>query len=300
MKRWFGTPDDRCPSCEIRKEDASHLCRCPNEERTLLLKDNTHELETWMLSNNNTYHELAYLIPKYILCRGTVKFCDLGPMSPRMMELANSQDTIGWRNFMEGRISRHIYRLQRSHLTTSSSHLTAASWMNQFISRVLHITHSQWLFRNFMLHDSAAGYLKLQERTSLAVQIDSLMSAQSSSIPEECRFLLEFDTDRLLRSEADTQHYWIAAMEAALAAKSKPPSTNRESSTPQTSRKAWHSRWTSSTTITQLRIDARSRVIPPDWIWTENSITHPPSSYRRPVHSASQLRHKSNKKHKPD
>ena len=300
MRRWFGSPDDRCPSCEICAENAAHLCRCPNEERTMLLKDNTNELETWMLANDNRYHELAYLIPKYILCRGTVKFCDLGPMSSRMMELALSQDTIGWRNFMEGRVSHHIYKLQRAHLMTSSSRISAVSWMSQFISRVLHITHSQWLFRNFMLHDSAAGYLKLQERAAMAVQIDSLMSAHSSSLPEECGFLLEFDTERLLRSDLDTQHYWVAAMEAALAAKSVTSPTRREVTSGRSSRKAWRSRWNSSSVILQLRNDAQSRVVPSDWVWTTTAVTWPTSSYQRPVHSATQLHHKSNKKHKPD
>lgn len=85
----------------------------------------------------------------------------------------------------------------------------------------LHITHSQWLFRNFILHDSAAGYLKLKERATPAVQIGSLMSAQSLSIPEKCRFLLKFDMDRLLKSDTDTQHYWVAAMEATLAVAAK-------------------------------------------------------------------------------
>lgn len=266
----------------------------------MLLKDNTDELEQWMLSHDNTYHELAYLIPKYILCRGTVKFCDLGPMSPRMMTIALSQDTIGWRNFMEGRVSRHIYTLQRAHLLTSSSHLTAHNWMKHFISKVLHITHSQWLFRNFMLHDSAAGYLRLKERATLAVQIDSLMSAQSSSIPEECRFLLEFDVDRLLQSDTNMQHYWVSAMEAALSAKSNIISRSSASPSQQPSRKAWQSRWNASSVILQLRADNRSRIIPSTWVWTSSSVTHPSSHYCRPAHMAAQLHHKSNKKHKPD
>ena len=300
IKRWFGNTDNRCPSCEIRSETAAHLCRCPNEERTLLLKDNTAVLEEWLLKNDSTYHELAYLIPKYILCRGTVKFCDLGPMSPRMMEVATSQDAIGWRNFMEGRVSKRIYALQRNHLLTSSSQISAGSWMKQFISNILHITHSQWLFRNFMLHDSTAGYLRLKERATAAAQIDSLMSTNTSSIPEECSFLLEFDTEHLLQSDMDTQQYWIAAMEAALAARSRVPRSPAEPPSHQRPRRQWQSRWNASSVIAELREDARSRILPDDWIWTDTAVTRPSSGYRRPIHSSSNLHHKSNKKHKPD
>lgn len=300
MKRWFGSSDDKCPSCKIRSETAGHLCRCPNEERTMLLRDNTSELQDWLNKNNNTHHELAYLVPKYILCRGTVKFCDLGPMSPQMMEIATQQDLIGWRNFLEGRVSKSIYTLQRTHLLLSSSHLKARNWMKQFISRILHITHSQWLFRNFTLHDSSAGYLKLKERSLAAAEIDSLMSAPSSSVPDECKFLLEFDTENLLRSDTDTQHYWIAAMNAALAAKSNVVETQPFLSSTTSTRRTWHSRWNASSVILELRKDKNSCVIPADWVWTESAITKPKSRYRCPTHGSSQLHYKSNKKHKPD
>ena len=151
-----------------------------------------------------------------------------------------------------------------------------------------------------MLHDSAAGYLKLKERATLAVQIESLMSAPSLAIPEECNFLLEFDVEQLLRSGTDTQHYWVAAMEAALSATSEAGHLHRDSHTHATNRKAWQSRWNASSVISQLRAEARTRTIPPDWLWTTSSVTHPASPSTRPIHTATQLHHKSNKKHKPD
>ena len=120
---------------------------------------------------------------------------------------------------MEGRISSDITALQRKHLTLSGSRLTAKSWSSKFISMILHITHSQWIFRNFMLHENSMGYLHLKEHTDAAIQIDSLMQCRPSSIPTDSHFLLEFDTDRLLASDIDTQHYWLAAMNAAIAAK---------------------------------------------------------------------------------
>lgn len=135
MKRWFAADDDRCPSCLLGKERADHLCRCPNEERTQLLRENTNELEEWMTQHDNTHHKLLYWIPKYILCHGQVRFQDLGPMSRRMMEIAKSQDTIGWRNFMEGRVSRRIATLQQQHLISSSSRLSTQSWMKQLSTK---------------------------------------------------------------------------------------------------------------------------------------------------------------------
>jgi hypothetical protein len=60
-----------------------------------------------------------------------------------MKALAKSQDEIGWRNFMEGRISTHFYSMQHYHLTLSASYLNGGDWMKQFIMKILHLTHSQ-------------------------------------------------------------------------------------------------------------------------------------------------------------
>lgn len=114
VARWTGSDDDRCPSCVRHKEDANHLCRCPNEDRTLLLKQDTEELGAWLYENDNTHPEIAYWVPKYILCRGAVKFADLGNMSPAMKRASVAQDQIGWRNFMEGRIPLNSGRCNNS------------------------------------------------------------------------------------------------------------------------------------------------------------------------------------------
>jgi len=57
-----------------------------------------------------------------------------------MKALAQSQDMIGYRNFMEGHILTHFYKIQNSHLAMSSSFLNGADWAKQFISKILHVT----------------------------------------------------------------------------------------------------------------------------------------------------------------
>ena len=103
--------DERCPNCG-RWEMVAHLLLCSNGDRTQLLIDNTDKLEQWLERDGITDPELAYWIPKYILMRGNKPFEDLGAMSPGMKALARSQDTIGYRNFMEGHISIHFYEFR--------------------------------------------------------------------------------------------------------------------------------------------------------------------------------------------
>jgi hypothetical protein len=98
----------------------------------------------------------------------------MGAMSPRMKALAQSQDKIGYHNFMEGYISIQFYEIQNFHLAMCSSVLNGADWAKQFISKILHITHSQWIFRNFSLHDKRNGYIHKKKAEEIALELESL------------------------------------------------------------------------------------------------------------------------------
>ena len=215
MKRCKATDDDRCPSCWSRKERARHLCECPSDSRTQLFLDNVAELDGWLSLNDNTDSELAYWLVKYIQGRGRLKFAELGPLSQNLLEAAVSQDRIGWRNMMEGRISKEFYGIQCLHLSKSHSRINGNDWMNGLITRLIHISHSQWLFRNFTLHDSQCGYKRLKDKEEVQMQIIELSKTDPARIPDHSRFLLEIDTEILRTSDYETQVYWVAAMEAA-------------------------------------------------------------------------------------
>ena len=213
--RCEGLADTSCPDCGRPHERASHLCVCPDEDRSRLFRESTEKLERWLHYHHCTNPELAYWLPKYILSRGLVLFVDLGHMSPSMKRIAASQDKIGWRNFMEGRVSKRLFAMQHLHLSTSPSFLNGGDWMKTFISKVLHISHSQWIFRNITLHDRNRGVLRLQDRVAILREIEHLMLTEKSHLPSDCAFLLEFDLDKLRTSDLDGQQYWVYAVKAA-------------------------------------------------------------------------------------
>ncbi len=129
----------------------------------------------------------------------------MGAMTPRMKALAQSQDMIGYCNFMEGYISVHFYEIQNFHLAMSGSFLNGADWAKQFISKILHITHSQWIFRNFSLHDNRHGYLLKKKADEIAVELESLAEIAPEDVPAESRFLLEINF-----SDLNMGHYTIS------------------------------------------------------------------------------------------
>ena len=214
MARLQDLIDNKCPNCGMI-EKAEHLNVCPSEDRTRLLEEGVDKLSSWLTQDNKTDPELAYYLPKYILFRGSRSWSTLGVMSPGMRAVAMAQDSIGWREFMEGKVAKEMGRLQQFHCATASCRMNGDDWMKHFINHILHLSHSQWIFRNITLHHRTQGYLRLKEREDVLKQIDTLIETDPGAVPEASKFLLEFDHNALYRSSFEHQVYWVAAVKAA-------------------------------------------------------------------------------------
>jgi hypothetical protein len=216
MARILGNTDDRCPNCLVGPERSAHLNKCCDQGRTHLFEMNVRELHAWM--NNNTDWELRYWIIHYLLLRGERSMSSLGDMSPWMKEIAYEFDLIGWEDMLHGRLPKSLHTFQSAYCRVRNSRLTGTDWMKKFTAKLLEISHSQWLFRNFLLHNNAKGHLHRSHQAAVLVEIAALATTPPEGIPEESRFLLEIDLMNLDKSPLTQQEYWIAAMTAAISA----------------------------------------------------------------------------------
>jgi hypothetical protein len=116
----------------------------------------------------------------------------------------------------------HLYTLffeiQTFHLAMSSSFLNGIDWTKQFITKILQITHSQWIYRNISLHDKRQGYLHNKRSEELMKEMESLADLAPEEVPEASRFLLEINFTELLKYHIETQKYWTLAVNATLVA----------------------------------------------------------------------------------
>jgi hypothetical protein len=123
----------------------------------------------------------------------------------------------------ENRISHHRFflgevNIQSFHLAMSSSYLNGEDWTKQFISKILQITHSQWIFRNISFHDRKNGYLRNKMVDELLQHINSLSEVSPEEHPKSSRFLLEINFSELSKHHLETQRYWTLAVDVALKA----------------------------------------------------------------------------------
>ena len=93
--------------------------------------------------------------------------------------------------------------------------MNGAEWVKHFISRLLHISHGQWVMWSFTVHDQTRGYLWLQYWKQVLEEIDRLVDEDPANIPQESQFLLEVNFSPLLRSSFEDQSYYVMAMKAA-------------------------------------------------------------------------------------
>ena len=87
--------------------------------------------------------------------------------------------------------------------------------MKDFVSKILHISHLQWIFRNFSLHNRSTGYLKDAEQRTILKEVAALAETELSEVPEKSRYLLEIDFTALAHSTVERQSYWMMAIKAA-------------------------------------------------------------------------------------
>lgn len=99
-------------------------------------------LDDW-LEEADTDSELRHCLVHYACSRGGEMMEDICRGIPRFHRMAQSQDKIGWRRFMEGMISTHLVELQYHAHTVAGSCRSIKAWATGLVIKLLEITHGQ-------------------------------------------------------------------------------------------------------------------------------------------------------------
>ena len=129
--------------------------------------------------------------------------------------MADSQDLIGWRRFMEGMISKEMVEIQRQFCEIVETKMTAERWAQGLITKLPEITHGQWLYRNVHVHDKVTGTLVTKRKEELKEAILDQLYIGEEGRAEEDKYLLEINLEELETTSGVKQHYWLLAIRAA-------------------------------------------------------------------------------------
>jgi hypothetical protein len=93
--------------------------------------------------------------------------------------------------------------------------MTGENWMKAFVLHLIKISHLQWIFCNFTLHNKQRGHLSLLKWATVLKEVDRLLDTAPEDIPAGSQYLLELDYSALYNASLERQSYWVLAMKAA-------------------------------------------------------------------------------------
>lgn len=125
----------------------------------------------------------------------------------------NGQDWMaevhGW-NGIKGN-SQHSREAQE----VGKSKLPIQSWCAGWVTRLLEVTHGQWLYRNVHLHDTLMGDLITRKKEDSRQELLDQIELGGEGLGEEDKYLLEINLEELDTSSGDDQTYWLLSLRAA-------------------------------------------------------------------------------------
>eukprot|EP00956_Cyclotella_meneghiniana_P009764 scaffold13538_cov72-Cyclotella_meneghiniana.AAC.6 len=147
MRHINGHTVDVCPNCGCHPERPQYIIFCRDPARSAVFDSSIDKLVEW-LASQRTDALLTILLSEYLRHRGDVPMASLCTPCSDYYELAEVVDSLGFRNLLEGRISKLFYDarladIKRWHLNKHAGH-----WCNGLILRLLQITYRQWTYRN--------------------------------------------------------------------------------------------------------------------------------------------------------
>jgi hypothetical protein len=212
VKRW-------CPCCRRAKETAEHVVSCSEFGRVETLHKTVDFVAEW-LAEIGTNPTLRICIVRFAHGRGYLSMRDIcRELGQQFQEMAVEQDTIGWRRFMEGMISKKLVCIQDDHHSFTGEGIAGLSWARQLVVRLLEVTHGQWIYRNIKVHDEHQGTIRTGEKEALQREIEEELRLGFEGFLDMDRSLADVTLEDLERSGGERQEYWLLAVKAARVAK---------------------------------------------------------------------------------
>lgn len=210
---------DKCPSCGVAVETCGHVLLCDEAGRVDLLHKSIDLVDAW-LRDVGTDGALRKVLIEYAHGRGGKTMNEIvGWKRGMWLQLARSMDTIGWRRFMEGMVSKEVVKIQSKAEDGGRCKLSVDNWCKGLVTRLLEVTHGQWLYRNVHVHDRINGEKAMQRKESLRKELESQIALGGDGLEEEDQYLLEINLGDLDNSTGEDQTYWLMALQTARTAK---------------------------------------------------------------------------------
>ena len=118
---------------------------------------------------------------------------------------------------MEGCISKEVIQLHLEFAKVHGMKMSMAGWASGLITKLLEVTHGQWIYRNLLVHEQTSGVLATKKKEEFQIEIQRQQDLGVEGLADEDKFLLEIRLEDLEESSGEQQEYWLLAIKAARA-----------------------------------------------------------------------------------
>jgi hypothetical protein len=157
-------------------------------------------------------------LEEYLSHRGKRDMRKICRSLPYLAKWATEMDTLGWENFMEGRIGLTLLEMQQETLKNAGSRQHIKSWAVEYIQHILGITHKQWVYRNTRTHICLLDGKTEADHERIMEQVSDLLFTDPDELLPEHRHLLELDFSELGAGSTTARQYWMANITSAIEA----------------------------------------------------------------------------------
>jgi hypothetical protein len=219
MKIWKFQDHSKCPRCPEPYEDPQHILCCPAPSARARWITAVTKLKSW-LTKNHTMPELTTVI---------IRSLHLWP-NPRnnpptlhsttkrygLQKAMFEQNTIGWYNFLMGRISVRWQHVQQQYFEWLKRRNTGKAWATALLKKVWEVSWDLWDHRNEVrLSTLSPTNRKIIE--DLNAQISVEFATGTTGLGHRDHHWLEKPLAHVIGYDKDHKAQWLASIDLARA-----------------------------------------------------------------------------------
>ncbi len=211
LVKWKHQRDPRCPRCG-RPEDTAHVLLCVAQGTTAIWNEQTQELTTYLVESTTEAHLQQAILTRLHQWRHQLPFTDV--TDPDVQQALQAQDTLGWKNFIEGLPVKQWAHLQQRYYNSLDSSCSGKQWMASLIKHLNRLGRAMWKHRNDIKHFSDRHRHK-EEEIELDHEIVRQFIQGPDDLPAGDRHHFRFNIITLQNRSLAFKQSWFANVMAA-------------------------------------------------------------------------------------
>ena len=210
--------DSKCPRCQCRNEDSTHILLCTEVSATETFADGVYNLEV-ELNKLRTHPAIATTILFTLFDRGNSSFQSNIPTSVPAEEseifeaiemAASEQDQIPFEYIFEGHIvKKWNYAQAMAYRKTGNNHRSGKIWAKKIVKLLYGITRDMWNHRNKRLYDNTTASTSLKRRKTVLREVRTHIRIGFSTIRNKDKKTICMDMATLKKWTTPMLEAWL-------------------------------------------------------------------------------------------